>query len=677
MRTRQDGTKPFPGSRAPARPAGEAGDSAKQRAAAEDRRPGPRVLEPVVPARDAGGWPGPGTPAGLVRLQRLVGNRAVATAMTSAQQAGPRTETGTGAGAGRTVQRDEGAAVGPSAPAGAKQPSASMPQPAENTSTEPLHVLTYQGTRYAIPESQWPGFVTGLKRIFRTEVMRPIESRMGLARGLYDSMNDLNNDQKAVAWVLEAVRTGINLDEVAPLVVDGEAALRKLQNAAAGDDLAAIEAAARTAQEKAQAAHQAIEEYRSLQIGAGEITVTALEVTQTVCFTIFVIAGGAVLAAPVAAGGLGLGAVSSGALLGGGTALLTSAAGVGAKVVYGDEAGWADLKNVAIDSAVGAASGAVGAGVAAKLTPYLAPALTRSLVASGMFKGVTEKVLSHEVHAVVSGSAGGMVQGAISDGVKVLQGKATFEQLLRNVVTNLIVGGITGLVGRRLTTGRAVGAGPVETTPQTRNVRVANPELVARYEQVANAKMPQIVNDVVANEAVSTPGRARLTKLGTDFDALRAEVGDARQLTADQRTRANGILREARDLSGKDYKGLQGKVTKQLRADPELKAIADQLIAAGDAQAKQTGALRIKVIRADTGAESFEPLNLEHRTRQSDNPWMAKNPGNLIVTDAPQNQQYLEAIREQGGVWPTSAVEEFVVRHQLNDQGIDFTPGPR
>ena len=81
-------------------------------------------------------------------------------------------------------------------------------------------------------------------------------------------------------------------------------------------------------------------------------------------------------------------------------------------------------------------------------------------------------------------------------------------------------------------------------------------------------------------------------------------------------------------------------------------------------------------MRAD-GTERFEPINLEHKVRLSDNPWLAKGSRNLIATDAPQNQQYLEAIRQQGGVWPTDPIEDFVVRFQLNDQGVDFAPGTR
>lgn len=217
--------------------------------------------------------------------------------------------------------------------------------------------------------------------------------------------------------------------------------------------------------------------------------------------------------------------------------------------------------------------------------------------------------------------------------------------------------------------------GPVTITPQTRNVRVANPELVAQYEQIANERLPDVVDQALAAERV-TPTRTRLNQLGADFDALRTQVGDAADLTPQQRTRANDILREARDLARDDFGGLQQKVMRRLRADPALQAIETQLVAAGDAQAGPTGTLRIKVSRAD-GTDAFVPLNLEHRVRLSDNPWLAKGNRNIILTDAPQNQQYLETLRQQGSVWPTDAVEAFVVRFQLNDEGINFSPGTR
>lgn len=228
-------------------------------------------------------------------------------------------------------------------------------------------------------------------------------------------------------------------------------------------------------------------------------------------------------------------------------------------------------------------------------------------------------------------------------------------------------GAIAGFVGGAPTA--------MNLRPQTRFLRVADPKLLAEYEQLATRKMPAIVAEVLEGEG-TTVGRTRLAQLRVEFDQLRSEVGSATQLTEAQRARANQILGEARTLARADFKNLQTKVTKRLRADPELKQLEDRLIAAGDVEDKATGGVRLKTQKAD-GSTNFEPVNIEHRTRLSDNPWAAKDAENLLLTDAAQNQQYLEAIRQYGGVWPADAIEDFVVRHQLNNQGIDFRPGPR
>ncbi|MFD3758108.1 DUF4157 domain-containing protein [Streptomyces sp. NPDC058622] len=254
----------------------------------------------------------------------------------------------------------------------------------------------------------------------------------------------------------------------------------------------------------------------------------------------------------------------------------------------------------------------------------------------------------------------------------------------QQAVRDTFVSNMHGALGATKT--GAASAGLVQPAPrllttQTRHVTVANPELVARYERLANERLPAVIDQTLAAER-ATPGRARLAHLGTQLDTLRAEVGNAPTLTPQQRARAMGILREARVIAREDFSGLQGKAMARLRTDAQLQAIEGQLVAAGDARLNPPGTLQIKVRRAN-GTESFEPLNLEHRVRLSDNPWLAKGNRNIILTDAPQNQQYLEELRKQGSVWPTDTVESFVVRHKLNDEGVNrdegfnFAPGPR
>jgi hypothetical protein len=211
--------------------------------------------------------------------------------------------------------------------------------------------------------------------------------------------------------------------------------------------------------------------------------------------------------------------------------------------------------------------------------------------------------------------------------------------------------------------------------------RVSNPELLAQYERRGNQILPEKIQETIAAERTTQGGnspaelrRNRLSQLENAFDALRAKVGNATELTSEQRDDFNKVLREARTLANKEYKGLQPKLMPRLRADATLQSIEKQLVQAGDAKASETGALQIKVVHPD-GSEEFQPLNLDHFVRKSDNPWLAKDSHNLTLTDAPQNQQYLEALRKHGKIWPTDDRERFIVAHQLNDQRVNFAPG--
>lgn len=213
----------------------------------------------------------------------------------------------------------------------------------------------------------------------------------------------------------------------------------------------------------------------------------------------------------------------------------------------------------------------------------------------------------------------------------------------------------------------------VTISPQTRRLALSEPALLAEYERVANSKMPTVVADVLSAQR-STPNRARLLVLRRQFDQLRQSVGEA-PLTQAQRQQANDILREARDLARSDFDNVRKAVWRRLRQDPDLVMIEQQMQQAGDA-AQGGRALQVST-EAANGSMIDEPLGLEHRTRLSDNPWAYNDPTNLIVTDASQNEQFLEALRQHGFVWPTDDIEAFVVRNGLNDQALDFAPQAR
>lgn len=209
-------------------------------------------------------------------------------------------------------------------------------------------------------------------------------------------------------------------------------------------------------------------------------------------------------------------------------------------------------------------------------------------------------------------------------------------------------------------------------SPQTRAPAVTRPGLLAQYERVANNKMAAVVLDALSRQR-TTATRTRLAQLRQQFDQLRRQVGSG-PMTPAQRADADAVLREARDLARADFDNVRNAIWRRLRADPDLLRIEGQLQAAGDAA---EGGAALQVSTRTAAGTRFESLGVEHRTRLSDDPWRYNDPANLIVTDAPQNEQYLEALRRHGSIWPTGDVEDFVIRHQLNDQGVDFTPGTR
>lgn len=209
-------------------------------------------------------------------------------------------------------------------------------------------------------------------------------------------------------------------------------------------------------------------------------------------------------------------------------------------------------------------------------------------------------------------------------------------------------------------------------SPQTRAPAVSQPGVLARYERVANGKMGAVVRDVLGGQR-ATATRTRLAQLRVQFDQLRGQVGSG-PMTPAQRADATAILREARNLARADFNNVRDGIWRRLRADPDLRRIEAQLQAAGDAA---QGGAALQVNTRTAAGDRFESLGVEHRTRLSDDPWRYNDPANLIVTDAPQNEQFLEALRRHGSIWPTGGIEEFVIRHQLNDQGVDFSPDTR
>ena len=229
------------------------------------------------------------------------------------------------------------------------------------------------------------------------------------------------------------------------------------------------------------------------------------------------------------------------------------------------------------------------------------------------------------------------------------------------------------------------GQQPHQLHPQSRRVDVSGPggRLLARYEQMATMRIPQIVAEVLTAQrrraqrrGEETPNRERLRELHRQFTILMGSVPQGQRLPegSAQRAQAEQILQEARELARADFDSVRNSIWRRLRRDPELTALAQQLKDLGDVQWEgRASAVRVRTAW-DDGRAGFQALEIEHKTRLSDNPWRYNDPDNLILTDSSLNQQYLEAVRREGGIWATDEVERFVTEQGLTEQAGGFGP---
>ncbi|MGB5953660.1 MAG: hypothetical protein WBG57_14230 [Ornithinimicrobium sp.] len=192
-------------------------------------------------------------------------------------------------------------------------------------------------------------------------------------------------------------------------------------------------------------------QYRYDIVATGENVVTGLQITSTACFTIACVAGGAVLAAPVAAGGLGMSVAGSGAVMGGSTALVSAMSTTTGRALAGEDLDMVDeIVGWGRAGVLGAMGGAAGGAIASKIAGPLAGRLAARLGTS--FPGVTNEVLKTTIANALEGGLSNTLQGAIVDTVTAIEGDMTTEQFLENLATNMIAGGISGAVQGRLRT---------------------------------------------------------------------------------------------------------------------------------------------------------------------------------------------------------------------------------
>jgi len=354
-----------------------------------------------------------------------------------------------GINASGSIQRVDGEGGG--------EATASEPAPAAPTEVSlppDAVIVSYEGQDYILTPAERDALMRGLVKKLQPAVQQ-IKSKAESARFLYDYFVKLNNDQYVVSFFAELFG-GAEMP-AATVISDAEAAANLANDCvAAGTDLTGSIAAIEDAELKVNQAINAMEEYRGRVISGAETTITILEVTKTASFATVGVLGGAVLAAPLAAGGAGLGLATSGAISGGGAALLDSiASSTGEAIFIGQQSlGDAALKAIK-DTAVGAITGGASAGFASRLAGPVVDGLYKAL-GSKLFGEMAEEAAKQIIRNSFEGGIGNAIQGAFTDVIGMLTSDTTWGQLAEHIVENLIAGGIAGAIQARLPVARGV-----------------------------------------------------------------------------------------------------------------------------------------------------------------------------------------------------------------------------
>lgn len=310
--------------------------------------------------------------------------------------------------------------------------------------------FTYEGQTYRMTLAERNTFIRHLIKDKLGPFAREIMSKVSSARILYDHFVELNNEQYIVSWFAELLGGAEMPAE--EIILDAEAVAKRVNEAMVGTDFNEATEAIESAEPIVNKAINAMNEYRSRVISGAGIAVTTLEITKTASFATVCVLGGAVLAAPVAAGGAGLGVATSGAIMGGGTALLESVSTSTGEAVAGFDVriGESALKAIK-KTALGTLGGGLGAGIASRLSGPVVNGLYKSL-GSKLFVGWSEEAAKKIIANSFEGGVSNAIQGAVIDIEDMITGETTWEDLVQNIVVNLIAGGAAGAIQGRIRT---------------------------------------------------------------------------------------------------------------------------------------------------------------------------------------------------------------------------------
>jgi hypothetical protein len=329
------------------------------------------------------------------------------------------------------------------------EPLASYPPPA--LSEQKVRAFAFDGKNYEIPEHEWPPFCRKVNGMIAREFLPQVQKDAEQAQYLFNYFTKLNRENKVISWFAE-VASGVDLPSP-EYFESANKTLKAAQTALAGTDLDEGQAALKHAVEAARMARILMRDYQAGVISGGEHVATALEITAASCFVILNVAGGAALAAPAAAGGLGLTAAQAGLLASGGTAFIQSAATkIAAPAWYGDKVEGRAVAEVAMDTVVAVVTAKGSAAIMGKIGQPLANAIVKQPMMQGLIAEFGDDIVEATVRNILEGGVGNAVQSALTDIDKMVSQDPTMTMgaLIQNLAINLVAGGLMGLVQGRL-----------------------------------------------------------------------------------------------------------------------------------------------------------------------------------------------------------------------------------
>jgi peptidoglycan hydrolase-like protein with peptidoglycan-binding domain len=298
--------------------------------------------------------------------------------------------------------------------------------------------FTCQGKSYALNKAEYDDVNKKVVAEIRRTALLAAQLRVDAARTLWDSFNEINNDQYVVSWFVSL--GGPKLPDQG-VVQRAEQALQRLVASVGGGDCAkAAKAFTKEAADAITKAYESMMTYQEAVTHRSGTWLAGLEFTRDTSFDVVQM---------IATAELG-GSPAAGAAAGAGAELVKSAANELGKCLAGSGGGASAAKNVAIDVILGAGSGAISTLIKIKgdkIIEGLAETGAKKIAGKWMGKLGTAKVEKFLAKRL-EGGLKGAVDGAIKNSVKAIKSRTTPAEFIENVAMEIGFGALlNGLDG--------------------------------------------------------------------------------------------------------------------------------------------------------------------------------------------------------------------------------------